>query len=261
MRSYGLMSLQREKEKITRIIFDIGFDYLHDSTLRSNFMTGERKAVDEIINQYSHGKIDFSQAMKKLHERYQNLHKSYSHLQMNNIKLYAITEQEKQRHSLLTITLKRVGFISGSMQVIGGAGLCKASIGTACKSYGIPLIIQGSENAWENGYYLVYHEDPKQVPLRHAYRQVANFFGGDNKDGDIAFATGDLALSVGSASTLALKSDSWKLFHYIKEDFIRNWRTLGAVGAGAEFTGNAASGFSIYQLTGGESTNWDGLGK
>ncbi len=261
MSDYGLMSLQREKEKITRIIFDIGFDYIHDSTLRSEFMTGERKAVDELINQYSHGIISFSQAMKELQERYQNLRKSCSQLQMNNIKLYTIAEREKQRHSLLTITLKRIGFISGSMQVIGGAGLCKASIGAACKSYGIPLMIQGSENAWENGYYLVYHEDPKKLPVRYAYRQVANFFGGDDKDGDIAFATGDLALSFGSASTLTLKSDSWKLFHYIKEDFIRNWRTLGAVGGGAEFTGNAASGFSIYQLTGGESTNWEELGK
>lgn len=63
-------------------------------------------------------------------------------LRMGSVKLYAIAERERERHSTLTITLKRVGFISGSMQVIGGFGLCKASLGAACKSYGVPLMMQ-----------------------------------------------------------------------------------------------------------------------
>lgn len=177
-------------------------------------------------------------------------------LRMGSVKLYAIAERERERHSTLTITLKRVGFISGSMQVIGGFGLCKASLGAACKSYGVPLMMQGSENVWGNGYYLLYHEDPKRMPLRYAYRQVAKLLGSDDKGGDIAFSTGDLVLSFGSASTLTLRTDSWKLFRYIQEDYIRSWRTLGAVGVASELTGDVVSGFTIYQLFGGESTNW-----
>lgn len=142
------------------------------------------------------------------------------------------------------------------MQVIGGFGLCKASLGAACKSYGIPLMMQGSENVWENGYYLLYHEDPKKMPLRYAYRQASKLLGGDDKVGDIAFSTGDLVLSFGSASALTLRKDSWKLFRYIQEDYIRNWRTLSVIEGASELTGDAVSGGTIYQLLGGENSNW-----
>ena len=256
MSSYGLMNLQREKEKIDRLVYDISFQYINDLDIRSKYMLEERRVTSYFLDEYRYGKLDFGRAMDRLREYHMSLTNHHMNLRMGSVKLYAIAERERERHSTLTITLKRVGFISGSMQVIGGFGLCKASLGAACKSYGVPLMMQGSENVWENGYYLLYHEDPKRMPLRYAYRQVAKLLGSDDKGGDIAFSTGDLVLSFGSASTLTLRTDSWKLFRYIQEDYIRSWRTLGAVGVASELTGDVVSGFTIYQLFGGESTNW-----
>lgn len=219
-------------------------------------MIEERRVTSYFLDEYRYGRLDFGRAMDKLREYHMSLTNHHMNLRMGSIKLYAIAERERAKHSMLTIALKQVGFVSGAMQVIGGFGLCKASLGAACKNYGVPLMMQGNENVWENGYYLLYHEDPKRMPLRYAYRQVAKLLGGDEKDGDIAFSTGDLVLSFGSASTLTLRTDSWKLFRYIQEDYIRSWRTLGAVGGASELTGDAVSGFTIYQLLGGESTNW-----
>lgn len=261
MSSYGLMNLERQKEKIDRLVFEMGFYYLHNSALRAKFMTEEVSIASGYIDDYVRGNCNFSQAMEKLHNQYQMLSISHTQLQMGTLKLYAIAEREKERHSFLTITLKRVGFISGVMQIIGGSGLCKASIGAACKSFGIPLMIQGAENTWENGYYLLFHEDPKNMPLRYAYRYGANLLGGDDKNADIAFSSGDLVLSLGSASVFTLRTDAWKLFHYIREDYIQNWKTLGVIDGLNEATGDALSGFSIYQLTGKSGTNWADLGK
>ncbi|HDG1681077.1 TPA: DUF4225 domain-containing protein [Kluyvera ascorbata] len=259
MSGYGLMSLQREKEKIDRLVYDIGFQYLHDPAIRSKYMSEERRVTSDYLDEYRYGKLDFGRVMDELREYHMSLTQHYMNLRMGSIKLYAIAERERVKHSILTISLKRVGFVSGAMQAIGGFGLCKASLGAACKSYGIPLMMQGSENVWENGYYLLYHEDPKKMPLRYAYRQAVKFLGGNEMGGDIIFSTGDLVLSFGSASMLTLKTDSWKLFRYIQEDYIRSWRTLGAVGSANELTGDAASGFTIYQLLGGENTNWSDL--
>lgn len=259
MSSYGLMNLQREKEKIDRLVYDISFQYIHDPAIGSKYMIEEHRFTSDCLDEYRYGKLDFGRAMDRLCEYHMSLTKYHMQLRMGAIKLYAIAERERGRHSSLTITLKRVGFISGAMQVIGGFGLCKASLDAACKSYGIPLMMQGSENVWENGYYLLYHEDPKRMPLRYAYRQAAKLLGGDDKDGDIAFSTGDLILSFGSASTRMLRTDSWKLFHYIQEDYIRSWRNLGVVGGTNELIGDTVSGFTIYQLLGGESTNWTEL--
>lgn len=256
MSSYGLMNLQREKEKIDRLVYDICSQYFHDPLTRSKYMIEERRVTSYYLDEYRCGKIDFGRAMDGLREYHMSLTKYHMQLRMGTIKLYAIVEREREQHSTLTITLKRVGFISGAMQVIGGFGLCKASLGAACKNYGVPLMIQGTENVWENGYYLLYHEDPKKMPLRYVYRQAAKLLGGDDKDGDIAFSTGDLVLSFSSASTRTLRTDLWRLFRYIQEDYIRSWRTLGAVGGTNELIGDAVSGFTIYQLLGGESTNW-----
>ena len=213
-------------------------------------MIDERIVTSYYLDEYRYGKIYFGRAMDRLREYHMSLTKYHMQLRMGSIKLYVIAEREREQHSTLTITLKRVGFISGAMQVIGGFGLCKASLGAACKNYGVPLMIQGTENVWENGYYLLYHEDPKKMPLRYAYRQAAKLLGGDDKDGDIAFSTGDLVLSFSSASTRTLRTDSWKLFRYIQEDYIRSGRTLGAVGVTIELIGDAFSGFTIYQLLG-----------
>lgn len=230
MSSYGLMNLQREKEKIDRLVYDICSQYFHDPLTRSKYMIEERRVTSYYLDEYRYGKIDFGRAMDRLREYHMSLTKYHMQLRMGSIKLYVIAEREREQHSTLTITLKRVGFISGAMQVIGGFGLCKASLGAACKNYGVPLMIQGTENVWENGYYLLYHEDPKKMPLRYAYRQAAKLLGGDDKDGDIAFSTGDLVLSFSSASTRTLRTDSWKLFRYIQEDYIRSWRTLELLG-------------------------------
>ncbi|WP_312817488.1 DUF4225 domain-containing protein [Atlantibacter subterraneus] len=261
MSSYGLMNLEDQKEKIDRLVFEVGFFYLNNVSLRAKFMAEENSIALGYINDYVRGEYNFSQAMEKLHNQYEMLSTSHTQLQMGTLKLYAIAEREKERHSFLTITLKRVGFISGVMQFIGGSGLCKASLGAACKSFGVPLMIQGAENTWENGYYLLYHEAPQKMPLRYAYRYAANILGGDDKNADIAFSSGDLVLSLGSASVLTLRTDAWKLFHYIREYYIENWKTLGAIGGLNEVTGDALSGLSIYQLTGDTGTNWADLGK
>lgn len=175
------MNLQREKEKIDRLVYDISFQYLNDLDIRSKYMLEERRVTSYFLDEYRYGKLDFGRAMDRLREYHMSLTNHHMNLRMGSVKLYAIAERERERHSTLTITLKRVGFISGSMQVIGGFGLCKASLGAACKSYGVPLMMQGSENVWENGYYLLYHEDPKRMPLRYAYRQVAKLLGSDDK--------------------------------------------------------------------------------
>ena len=157
MSSYGLMNLQSEKERIDRLVYDIGFQYIHDSAIRTKYMIEERRFTSDCLDEYRYGKLDFGRAMDRLREYHKSLIKYHMYLRIGSVKLYAIAERERVRHSTLTIALKQIGFVSGAMQAIGGFGLCKASLGAACKTYGIPLMMQGSENVWENGYYLLYH--------------------------------------------------------------------------------------------------------
>ncbi|ANI31851.1 hypothetical protein PL78_18750 [Yersinia entomophaga] len=211
------------------------------------------------VTGYRLGRLQFSEANTKLHDQYQSLLKVSMSLHMGNAKLYAIVERKKEQNSITNIILKQVGFVSGWLKIIGGGGICYTSLGAACSYLGSPLLLHGSENVWENGYYLLYREDPSLVPLRNVYRQSARILGGDDKDGDIAFSIGDLSLSAGSLFRSVLKKDAWKLFHHIREDYIIGWRDMGAAGLISEVTGDSTVGLSLYQLINGSSTNWEDL--
>lgn len=254
--SYSLDTLHRERDEIKRLANESAFLYLKDMGLVNRFIVEENEASEKHISDFKLGLISFSDAMSKLREQHNALLKSHMDLQMDRVKLFVIAERHREKNSLLTITLKRVGFVSGGLQIIGGGGICVASLGAACGSLGTPLLAHGIENMWENGYYLLYREDPESMPLRNAYRSAAAILGGDNSDGDIAYSVGDLSLSAASLFRSVLKPDSWKLFRYIKDDYIIGWKEMGGAGLISEMAGDSASGFSIYQLINGQSTNW-----
>lgn len=256
MSSNGLMNLELEKEKIEKLVFEISFYYLHDPILRYQFLIDERKVINSYIRDYRHGKTDFFKSLEKIRAHYQILIKIHSRLQMNNIQLYAIAMKERDATSIKTLSLKGVGFASGLFQIIGGVGFCAKDIRTACKKIGIPLLIQGGENTYENAYYLFVHKEPKVVPVRQVYRYVSKLLGGDNEDGDIVFSSVDIGLSVGSLGGLTQSDSARRLFYYIRDDFIRGWKTMGGAGIGSELIGDASSSFSIYQILSKPETNW-----
>ena len=57
------MNLQREKEKIDRLVYDISFQYLNDLDIRSKYMLEERRVTSYFLDEYRYGKLDFGRAM------------------------------------------------------------------------------------------------------------------------------------------------------------------------------------------------------
>lgn len=95
MSSYGLMNLQREKEKIDRLVYDISFQYIHDPAIRSKYMIEERRVTSRYLDEYRYGKLDFGKALDRLREYHMSLTKYHMQLRMGSIKLYAIAQKER----------------------------------------------------------------------------------------------------------------------------------------------------------------------
>lgn len=258
MDSFSLVSLERKKEEVNRLAKSVAFSYLSNIRVANSFIYEEDQLAEFCITQYKSGKISYSDVMAQLQEQYDILYKRNVELMMGSAKIYAIAERRKEQNSTLNIILKQVGFVSGGLQAIGGYGICYASVGTACASLGTPLALHGLENMWENGYFLAMRSEPTDMPLREAYRQTAKLFGGDDRNGDIAYSIGDLALSAGSIFKVELVPNAWKLFYYIREDYIVSWKTMGAAGIASELVGDSAVGFSLYQLI-NNSDQWNNL--
>ncbi|WP_145561872.1 DUF4225 domain-containing protein [Yersinia aldovae] len=255
MSSYSLNTLERKKEDIKRLAMNVAFLYINDVRLRSGFIYSENELASHYINEFKLGNLSYSDAITKLHEQYKVLNDRNFELISGQAKLFAIAERKKEQNSVKRIILSQVGFVSGGLQIVGGFGICYANLGAACGSLGVPLMAHGAENTWENGYYLLFRESPDSMLLRNAYRYAAVQLGGTERDGDIAYSTVDLTLSGVTLFRSVLKPDAWKLFHYIREDYIIGWKTLGVAGITSEFVGNSATGFSIYQIIDNNNEN------
>jgi hypothetical protein len=134
-----------------------------------------------------------------------------------NNKIYSnwMAEQEyKNEHSaeLYKLYSKIIGFLSGIGQVVSGVGICVSTAGSAAMP-GISMIMQGLNNTYENGYYLITYEEASG-PLREAYYYAVNKAGYDKKYGDLAYSAMDLIFSgYGMARRIpAPREKAWNLF-------------------------------------------------
>ena len=114
-----------------------------------------------------------------------------------------------------------VGVAAGGMQVVLGGGVCYVSAGGLCLGIGAPLMLQGGNNVYENGRNLLSGRSDTQGPIRKVYHSVAKAVGGTEREGNIAYGVADLAGSFYGAGRLVLKPESWKLFRYVRADYLR----------------------------------------
>lgn len=149
--------------------------------------------------------------------------------------------------------LKQVGFVGGGMQIIAGYGASAASVGLLCNSLSVGLISQGTNNMYENGYYLLFRENTIGY-LRDGYRYTAQKLGYSNHEADMAYNFVDLTLSAGSMVNPALKPGTFKLFRYIDTDFIASWRLMTPAALFTEGFLDSVTIYSTYGLYDVENT-------
>ncbi|NBM53223.1 DUF4225 domain-containing protein [Proteus sp. G2669] len=77
-------------------------------------------------------------------------------------------------------------------------------------------------------YYLLFREE-YSGPVKNGYRAAFKALGYGDNEADIFYNVVDLSLFGASLLKPVLKEDTWKLFHYIKSDFITSWKTMDRV--------------------------------
>lgn len=136
------------------------------------------------------------------------------------------------------IAQKGIGIVAGTMQMRLGAQICMGSGGLLCPFLGAPLLAHGANNVYENGSNLAKGRSDANGPLRGIYQKAAVALGGTKQDGDVAFGTADLALSVFSMNTLVVGRGAWKLFRYVRADYVKAYSQMGVGALGFEAVAN-----------------------
>ncbi|CAM3461012.1 DUF4225 domain-containing protein [Pseudomonas floridensis] len=106
--------------------------YISDGTLRLQFNREVAYYARGIVRDVESGKKTVDEGLKAIKE-----------------------EQENLAHQSLQIGKKSVGILAGTLQVASGAIVCYASAGSLRVLFGVPLMVHGVNNIYENGRNLV----------------------------------------------------------------------------------------------------------
>ena len=188
-------------EKLGEQACILGLRHIKNGTLRLQFNREVAYYAKGILNDVSEGKKSVEQGLKELKD-----------------------EQNSLFAQSWEVAKKGIGAVAGAMQFVAGVGICYGSVGTLCLVAGVPIMAHGANNVYENGRNLWEGRSDTEGPVRKGYQAAAKAVGYGAREGNMAYGSADLAMSVYGVTKLVLKPDAWRLFRYIRTDYVRAYR-------------------------------------
>lgn len=205
---------------------EIAFMHIRNPEVRLKFLRDINQFIARNEWEVKNACLSLSAGLDNIESMRELLEQQRREIQLQEVKQYAYVEAvNNEKNGVKTLLLKQVGFVGGSMQVIAGYGACAASVGLLCSSLTVGLVAQGTNNMYENGYYLLFRESTSGY-LRDGYRYSAQALGYSNYEADMVYNFIDLTLSAGTLFNPALKPGAFKLFNYYDMDFIASWKLM-----------------------------------
>ena len=201
----------------------LGARHIKDGTLRLQFNREVAYYARSIVNDVEQGRKSPEQGL-------------------NDLK----NEQNSLLSQSLEVAQKGVGAITGALQFAAGAGICYGSAGTLCLFAGAPLMAHGANNAYENGRNLWEGRSDTQGPVRKGYQEAAKMIDAGAFEGDMAYGSVDLGLSAYGVGRLILKPDAWRLFRYVRTDYVRGYENSSKAALTFEVVSDSATVSSMY---------------
>jgi hypothetical protein len=178
--------------------------HIKDGTLRLQFNREVSYYARGIVNDVAQGRKSADQGLKEIK-----------------------SEQSSLLSQSWEIAKKGAGVIAGGMQILTGAGICYGSAGFLCLVGGVPMMAHGGNNIYENGRNLMEGRNDTEGPTRKAYQGIAKWLGKSDREGNIAYGTADITTSIYGLFRLTLKPDAWRLFRYVRTDYVRAYENMG----------------------------------
>jgi len=205
--------------RLTLYARHVGVQCLSDERLRAKFTQEISRAGQAIVTATQDGRLSPEEAQKAL------------------TKEYSLLFEQALEYSKLV-----AGVAAGVLQIGTGVAVCKLSLGLGCTLGGLPLILHGANNIYENGRNIATGRNDTIGPVRKGYQRIAEIAGGRASQGNIGYGAVDIGLSAFGMSHMILKTGTWRLFRYIEADKIRAYREMGK--------GSIMFEVGIYMMTG-----------
>ncbi|WP_052261093.1 DUF4225 domain-containing protein [Pseudomonas sp. C5pp] len=189
--------------RLTQYACEVGAHYIGDDILRARFVQEIAYVGKAIVDDVSAGRVSAKEGQEALEQEYLEL-------------LTQVWEYSKLV----------AGVTAGILQVHTGAAVCGFSLGVGCLIGGVPMMLHGANNIYENGLNIFLGQRGTVGPIRKAYQRVAVAAGGTVSDGNVAYGTLDLGLSAYNLGRLVLRPGAWRLFRYVRADKTQALKTM-----------------------------------
>lgn len=191
--------------RLTQYACEVGARHLQDDVLRAQFIQEVAYVGQAIVEDVRMGTITADEGRDALEQEYREL-------------LSQVWEY-----------LKLIGGVTaGVLQISTGVAVCKLSFGAGCVIGGLPMIMHGANNIYENGMNIVRGGAGTVGPVRKGYQEIAVASGGAKSHGNVAYGVLDLGWSAYNLGRLVLRPGVWRLFRYIEADKVRAAQTMSA---------------------------------
>jgi len=190
--------------RLTLYACEIGRKHISDDLLRVKFTHEISQVGQDFVNDVHAGRLSPNEAREALDRE------------------YALLYEQALEYSKLV-----AGLAAGVLQIGTGVAVCRLSLGLGCTLGGLPLILHGANNIYENGRNIVERRSDTTGPVRRGYQKIAEFSGRTAAHGNVGYGLVDIGLSAFGVSRMVLKTGTWRLFRYIEADRIRAYREMG----------------------------------
>lgn len=160
--------------------------------------------------------------------------------------LRALEDEQSMLTKSATALQQGIGLAAGILQVTGGVAMCGDTYGLGC-GIGLLTATHGLNNIYENGTNLLEARTDSQGYVRKFYQGVSEMSGGTESEGNMAYGAFDLAFSGFGAFRKVLKPGSWRLYEYVKTDYIRAYKLLNKRALMFDRVSDAVTGRSMYK--------------
>ncbi|PHM33425.1 hypothetical protein Xmau_04532 [Xenorhabdus mauleonii] len=223
--------------------------FLDSFLVKQRFQNEVKKFTDhklDIISSKSSSESSKLQAIQDLKQEKSYLTNQENIIRHEKAKKYAYIEIKKENDAY-TYVLKGIGLISSAVQFITGVALVTATTPTAVGYVaGSFLIVQGAGSFEENLTSLLNNDAEYKGYLRRGYEDTFEFFGSDKRTANLVYGGVDIALSGYGVFRNVLKPEAWRLFYYIKDDYVASYKTMGGYALTLEISADVVTLKSIY---------------
>ncbi|KGM28907.1 DUF4225 domain-containing protein [Photorhabdus luminescens] len=252
-----LLKIQMDKQNELMMLMNrVADKYVKWSLAKDHFIGEVMAYCQENTSKINTGEISISEAIALLDEEIRSLEEQDSMLSQKSVRQAIVvkkkvnSENAKSRNNeTVNLIVSWIGFVSGSIQLIGGFLAIDSGVGAAL---GAPLMAHGFNNIVESGYYILYRES-YTGPVKFIYEGVGEkVFGMDKRNADVIYTSVDVGMSINGFFGYKLEPDNQRLYRYINADLLiglkrRGIETMNYKEIALEIFGDANTIFGQYR--------------